>query len=129
MRDLTDLVASTPAPFRDTLPRRWSAFANRNVAPRSIGTFSYDEVEPWLTTDRTLGRRFSRLWAARASDPAFRESLVANLEKHPEWFFALYPHCRDASKQNAASTPPPPSSETSRPPLAPGVTAPDTKGF
>jgi len=122
-------VSSTPAPFRDTLPRRWSVFVDRNVIPRSAGTFSYNEVEPWLTSDRTLGRRFSRLWAARVSDPAFREGLVANLEKHPEWFFVLYPDCCDASKQDAASTPPAPISETSRLPSDPGTVAPGTKGF
>ena len=122
-------VSSTPVPFRDTLPRRWSTFADRNVAARSAGTFSYNEVEPWLSTDRTLGRRFSRLWAARVSDPAFRGGLVANLEKHPEWFFVLYPDCCDASKQNAASTPPAPSSEKSPRPSAPKIGAPDTKDF
>ena len=123
-------ISSTPAPFRDTLPRRWSAFADRNLAPRSAGTFSYNEVEPWLTTDRAVGRRFSRLWAAKVSDPAFREGLVANLEKHPEWFFVLYPDCCDASKQDAAPTAPSPISEKSATPSAPKIGGPlDTKGF
>ena len=104
----TSFVSSTPEPFRDTLPKRWGAFADRNVAPRSAGTFSYKEVERWLTTDRMLGRRFARLWAAKASDPAFREGLVANLAEHPEWFPVLYPDCCNASKQDEAPAPPTP---------------------
>jgi hypothetical protein len=123
----TSFLSSTPAQFRDTLPRRWSAFADRNVAPGSAGTFSYKEVEPWLTTDRTIRRRFVRLWAAKASDPAFREGLVANLPEHPEWFPVLYPDCCDASKQDVAPAPPAPIPEKSRPP-APAVRAPDAKG-
>jgi hypothetical protein len=116
-------VSSTPTPFRDTLPRRCSTFADRNVAPRSAGTFSYKEVEPWLT-DRSVGRRFARLLAAKASDPAFREGLVANLAEHPEWFPVLYPDCCDASKQDVAPSPIP---EKSHAP-SPAVAAPEAKG-
>jgi hypothetical protein len=117
----TSFVSSTPTAFRDTLPRRWSAFAERNAPPRSAGTFSYKEVEAWLA-DRSVGRRFARLWAAKASDPAFREGLVANLPEHPEWFLALYPDCCDASKQDAAPTPIPEKSH-------PAVAAPEAKGL
>jgi FecR protein len=90
-------VSSTPPPFRDTLPKRWSACADRNVAPSSAGTFSYQEVEPWLT-DRAVGGRFARLWGAKVSDPAFREGLVSNFAEHPWWFPVLYPDCCDASQ-------------------------------
>jgi hypothetical protein len=95
-------VVAVPAPFRDSLPARLPLFAQRNVAPRSWGTFNYKDVEPWLK-DRALGRRLVRVWEAKAKDPEFRAGLIANLAAHPEWFSVLYPDCCDAAAADGGS--------------------------
>ena len=99
-------LAAVPVPFRDSLPARLPVFAERNVAPRDVGTFSYKDVEAWLKVDRTLGRRLVRVWGAKADDPAFRAGLIANLAEHPEWFPVLYPDCCDTTPADSGSSRP-----------------------
>ncbi|HUN91612.1 MAG TPA: hypothetical protein VMU33_06120 [Burkholderiaceae bacterium] len=119
-------LSSMPVPFRDSLPPRAAEFAERNVAPREAGTFGYKDVQAWLTVDRLLGRRLVRLWAPKASDPAFRAGLTTNLAAHPEWFPILYPDCCNAPPPNPATTTghsPPPAPEPQQAPPRPAAPA------
>jgi len=84
-------LRALPPPFRDTLPELAGRFAGRTMAPKPLPALRYEEAEPWLVSEPSLRREFVRRWRARASDPAFRASLVANLRAHPEWEPVLFP--------------------------------------
>lgn len=78
-------LARVPREFRDRLPARGEKFANRKVAPRTLGEVAYTDVSPWLHTEPALRLPLLRLWRPRAADLTFRAAAKANLAQHPEW--------------------------------------------
>jgi hypothetical protein len=86
-RPTQDFLSSVPRPFRDTLP----AGHPPAVAAKSLGPFSYSEVESWVNAEPPIRRQFVRLWRVKADDEAFRASLERSLSLHPEWAPVLYP--------------------------------------
>ena len=94
-------LGALPPPFRDTLPELAGRFAGRTVSAKPLAAMRYEEAEPWLVAEPALRREFVRRWRARASDPAFRASLVANLRAHPEWEPVLFPE-RFEAREGAA---------------------------
>lgn len=108
-RPAREFVAALPRQFQDPLPSRIAQFRG-GVSAKPIGTFTYAEVEPWLDAELMVRRRFTREWAAKATDEAFRERLDAGLTRHPEWERVLYP-------ERFEPKPPPP--VASAPPVAP----------
>jgi hypothetical protein len=52
---------------------------------------SYADVEAWLKAPPDIRRPLVARFRPRASDPAFRAGLVANLKFHPEWDPILFP--------------------------------------
>jgi FecR protein len=84
-------VADMPRPFRDTLPPRIDRFAERPVQARDAGAFGYADVQVWLQAEPALRRPLMQRWRAKAHEPAFRNSLIANLRVHPEWDPILFP--------------------------------------
>jgi hypothetical protein len=86
-----EFVDQMPRTFRDTIPKRFDRYRERDVAPRALGDFSYAEVEPWINAEQSVRRQFVRAWRARAEDPAFRTELIARLSLHPEWDPVLFP--------------------------------------
>jgi hypothetical protein len=93
-------IAALPKPFLDPLPRRWQAVGGRQVPLKSGRDFSYKEVEPWLTSTPAVRRVLVARWQAKAADPAFRASLVANLKQFPEWTPILYPPAKDPGRES-----------------------------
>jgi hypothetical protein len=84
-------VGALPKVFLDTLPARMARYKERQVPPKQIGNVSYAEVEAWLKAPPEIRRPLVSRFEARASDPAFRSGLVANLKFHPEWDPILFP--------------------------------------
>jgi hypothetical protein len=80
-----------PRGFRDTLPLRSAALQGRSVAIRNAPPPAYAELREWLTAEMPLRRGFTRRFAERARDSAFRAGLVENLSAHPEWEPVLFP--------------------------------------
>jgi hypothetical protein len=86
-----EFVDQMPRAFRDTIPSRFPRYREREVAPKALGDFSYEEVEPWIDAEQSVRRQFVRTWRSRADDPAFRPELAAKLSLHPEWAPVLFP--------------------------------------
>jgi len=84
-------VGALPKIFLDSLPSRMARHKERQVPPKQIGVVSYAEVEAWLKAPPEVRRPLVPRFEARASDPAFRSGLVANLKFHPEWDPILFP--------------------------------------
>ena len=84
-------VGALPKIFLDSLPSRMARHKERQVPPKQIGVVSYAEVEAWLKAPPEIRRPLVPRFEARASDPAFRSGLVANLKFHPEWDPILFP--------------------------------------
>jgi len=63
---------------------------------------SYAEVEAWLKAPPEIRRPLVPRFQSRASDPAFRSALVANLRFHPEWDPVLYPEKYEKPEADAA---------------------------
>jgi hypothetical protein len=80
-----------PRGFRDTLPLRSAALQGRSVAIRNAPPPAYAELREWLTAEMPLRRGFTRRFAERARDGAFRAGLVEHLVAHPEWEPVLFP--------------------------------------
>jgi hypothetical protein len=102
-RPSPDFVEQMPRAFRDSIPSRLAHYRTREVAPKTLGDFSYAEVEPWINAELAVRRQFVRTWRARADDPAFRLELTAKLSLHPEWGPVLFPELY-APKPPADST-------------------------
>ncbi len=80
-----------PSGFRDTLPLRSAAVKDRNVTAKPSAVPAYAELREWLLVEQPLRKNFTRRFAARTKEPAFRAGLVENLAKHPEWERVLFP--------------------------------------
>lgn len=86
-----DFIQQVPRAFIDSLPARAERFKGRDVPPKSLGTISHADVQPWLTAEPALRARFLTQWRAQAQVPAFRQGLLADLKLHPEWDRILNP--------------------------------------
>jgi hypothetical protein len=93
-------VASRPSPafigalprlFLDPLPSRMALYKERLAQPRRLDAVGYAQVETWLKAPLAIRRPLLARFQPRASDPAFRNALVANLRFHPEWDPILFP--------------------------------------
>ena len=80
-----------PRGFRDTLPLRSAALQGRSVAVRNAPAPTHADLREWLTAEMPLRRGFTRRFAERARDGAFRAGLVEHLVAHPEWEPVLFP--------------------------------------
>jgi hypothetical protein len=80
-----------PRSFMDTLPSRVAKFKDRAVAPKRGNDFTYAEVESWINSTPPVRRAVAKAWRSKASEPAFRSALSANLRDHPEWDRILNP--------------------------------------
>jgi hypothetical protein len=96
-------IQMLPRAFLDTLPARSAVFATRDVPPKPLGEISYAEAEPWVDAEG-LRASFVTRWKPLAQNPAFREGLVANMARHPEWDRVLFPE-KYLPKPTPASTP------------------------
>ena len=97
-------LAQLPRSFRDSLPRRIDRFRDQEVKPKDAPDFTYADVEPWLKAEPWLRRPLVQRWRAKAHEPAFRASLIANLSAHPEWDPILFPE-KYLPKEHAARRP------------------------
>jgi len=84
-------VAAMPKAYMDNLPSRLGKYKDREVTPRATGELAYADVELWLKAPLEIRRPIMQKFIPKASDPAFRQALVANLRSHPEWDPILFP--------------------------------------
>ncbi|MFM9882975.1 MAG: hypothetical protein ACKVQT_08105, partial [Burkholderiales bacterium] len=113
-------LTGMPAVFRDSLPARIDRFRDKPVTPKAGSEVSYADVEAWLKSEPAMRKLFVQRWRAKATDPAFRTALIANLNVHPEWDPVLFPE-----KYLPKPPPPPPSPPVARQePEAPRVATP-----
>ena len=84
-------IGALPKIFLDPLPSRMARYKERVVQPKRVEDVSYAEVEAWLKAPPDIRRPLVPRFRPRASDPAFRSALVANLKFHPEWDPILFP--------------------------------------
>jgi hypothetical protein len=84
-------IQSMPVPFRDTLPSRLPKFAGKPVEPRRDHEVTYAEIHPWLTMAPAWRKGFVHRFEPRLNDAAFRKSVEAHLNEHPEWDPILHP--------------------------------------
>lgn len=105
----TEFLGQMPRPFRDSLPSRISRFRDHPSIARSLGEFSYGDVETWINAEPSVRRQFVETWRTRADDPAFRQELTGKLALHPEWGPVLFPELdtpKSPTTQSNAPTPP-----------------------
>ena len=98
-----EFLDQMPRPFRDSLPPRLAHFRERPAAARSLGEFSYGDVEAWINAEPAVRRQFVQAWRAKADDPAFRLELTGKIALHPEWGPVLFP---ELYEPKSPSTPP-----------------------
>ena len=80
-----------PTEFRDSIPSRLARCREHEVAARTLGDFSYGEVEAWINSEPAVRRQFVHAWRAKAEDTEFRLELTVKLSRHPEWGPVLFP--------------------------------------
>jgi len=90
-RPSAKFIGGLPKAFLDALPSRKALYAERQVQPRRLEPATYAEVESWLKAPPEIRRPLVKRFQQRATDPAFRSALIANLRFHPEWDPVLYP--------------------------------------
>jgi len=95
-------IGALPKAFLDSLPSRMARYQEREVQPRQLELATYAEVEAWLKAPPDIRRPLVKRFEQRASDPAFRAALIANLRFHPEWDPVLYPEKYEKPEADAA---------------------------
>jgi hypothetical protein len=110
-RPASEFVDRMPSEFRDSIPSRLAHCRDHAVAARTVGEFSYGEVEAWINAEPAVRRQFVHAWRAKAEDTEFRFELTSKLSRHPEWGPVLFPELY-APK-------PPPDSQMVGPPWPP----------
>jgi hypothetical protein len=117
-RPSAQFVELLPGPYRDTLPARYSIYADLAVAPKAERSFSYAEVESWVNGEATLRRQFVTAWRRKIREPEFRESLDRQMQLHPEWDPVLHPEKYETPQEAGAARPNPPAvSSAGSPPI------------
>ena len=101
-------VAAMPRSFRDSLPARIAKYRDDDVRAKDATDFVYVDVEAWLKAETWIRRPLMQRWRAKARDPAFRASLIANLSSHPEWDPILFPEKYIKKEVVRRPAPPPP---------------------
>ncbi|MFM2065181.1 MAG: hypothetical protein RLZZ584_90 [Pseudomonadota bacterium] len=96
-----EFLATLPAAFRDALPARAGRMGEKGVPPAPQGDVSYADVSPWLRGEPAMRLALLERWRSRASDPAFRSALQANLALHGEWERVVFPE-RFVSRSGAS---------------------------
>jgi hypothetical protein len=103
-RPAAEFLAALPRPYHDTLPLRYAKFESRVVLPKSLGAFSYADVERWINSEPSERRQFVVTWRRKADNPAFRTSLDRDLPMHPEWDPVLHPERYEPKEPPAGSS-------------------------
>lgn len=80
-----------PRGFRDSLPLRTAALKDKSVSAKAAPAPAYADLRDWLVAEAPLRKTFTRRFAERARDPAFRAGLAEGLTRHPEWEPVLFP--------------------------------------
>ena len=80
-----------PRGFRDSLPLRTAALKDKAVQAKAAPPAAYADLRDWLLAEAPLRKTFTKRFAERAKDPAFRAGLNENLPRHPEWEPVLFP--------------------------------------
>ncbi len=80
-----------PRGFRDALPLRTATLKDKAAAGKPAPAATYAELREWLVAELPLRRTFTKRFADRTKDSAFRAGLVEGLAKHPEWERVLFP--------------------------------------
>jgi hypothetical protein len=106
-RPTAQFLAALPRSYRDTLPARYSIYANRTVTAKEQRSFSYSEVEPWVNGEPTIRRQFVATWRRRIREGDFRDSLDRQMQLHPEWDPILHPEKYEPPAQVEAPRPKP----------------------
>jgi len=101
-RPASEFVGRMPADFRDSIPSRLARCRNHEVAARTVGEFSYGEVEAWINAEPAVRRQFVHAWRAKAEDTEFRFELTSKLSRHPEWGPVLFRNCMHRSRRRTA---------------------------
>jgi hypothetical protein len=107
-------IGALPKVFLDPLPSRMARYNERQVQPRQLELVTYAEVEAWLKAPPDIRRPLVKRFQQRASDPAFRSALIANLRFHPEWDPVLYPEKYEKPEADAARSDSPPATPARR---------------
>ena len=97
-------IGALPKVFLDPLPSRMARYKDRQVQPRRLDVVSYPEVETWLKAPLEIRRPLLARFQSRATDPAFRSALVANLKFHPEWDPILFPEKYQPTEAQTGAT-------------------------
>jgi hypothetical protein len=91
-RPSRDFIGGMPVCFRDVLPSRLAAFANKKPSvPKSDHEVSYADVERWLMLPPAWRRGFVARFKPRLQDNAFRQAIAGHLAALPDWEPALHP--------------------------------------
>jgi hypothetical protein len=85
------LLDQLPRTFRDTLPLRAARFKGVSKQPKPLAPPTYDDLAPWLQSERSLRIALLPRWRGLEAGPDFRRALVRNLRLHPEWRPILFP--------------------------------------
>lgn len=108
-----------PRPFRDPLPARAERFRGQQIAMKTLGEVSYEDIAPWLSAEPGLRTPMLPRWRARLQDKAFRNAVIARMAVHPEWDPLVFPEKAAQKKAEALAR------ARERRPAAPPVPAPD----
>ncbi|HEY4079227.1 MAG TPA: hypothetical protein VGM81_00905 [Burkholderiaceae bacterium] len=90
-RPTPEFIKALPRAFMDALPSRYAMFQGKTVTPKNLGPITYDDAQAWIDAEPTLRRAEVQRWRELAQDSAFRQSLIVDLNKHPEWEPILFP--------------------------------------
>ena len=107
-RPTPDFIKALPRAFMDALPSRYAMFQGKTVTPKNLGPITYDDAQAWIDAEPTLRRAEVQRWRELAQDSAFRQSLIVDLNKHPEWEPILFPGSaavKAAAPKASASSP------------------------
>lgn len=119
-RPTPDFMERLPRLFRDALPARAAKLRDRPATPRALGDVSYADVAPWLQqAEEAVRAPLVEIWKPRLADRAFRDEVLANVARHPEWRALVEP----PKKPERPRAPPPRPTDAARERAPPAATA------
>jgi hypothetical protein len=90
-----------PRSFRDPLPARAERFRGQQIAMKTLGEVSYEDIAPWLSAETGLRTPMLPRWRARLKDKTFRNAVITRMSVHPEWDPLVFPEKAAQKKAEA----------------------------
>jgi hypothetical protein len=100
-------LKTVPTALKDKLAPLRERFDGKDVPVPAGIAVGYADIEPWLHAEPRVRTALLTRWSPLARDARFKATIVARMDKHPEWDRVLFPEKHEPRPPPTAPSAPP----------------------